>query len=477
MHTIIQYEIMKYIKTYTFAVLTLMSIVLFLIGAFSTGKMIQKDIARYETETGGTLLHPAAGYPYRNIAFTGLAKPYSLLSFMADGGSSLYPKGYWIFPEKRIKPEYYPDSNFKLPYSPKIDWAFIVKIIFVLYIILLSHDSISGEKESGSLRLIFSNPVSRFSFLISKTASMLIIALLPLLIGMISGMLVLTYLVPSLNYGEILSGAMFFLILSLVLLAAFLFMSILFSSLILNSSISLLAILAVWLIMFIIPEISPSITRRILPFTGESYMFNDIRNAETRWFAAEREFLKSVESEKYRSEEDIIKAGRSLLSEQINYSIRQEKTYYEYLEKKQVVSNRIAQISLLGIYQNSVEKIANTGAAGQKYFLHEVNTFSNSYSLYVSQKVDGTIHYCDYNDQIYNILMYVPYQGKGISISWGKDSHEYTGDLSDFPKFLFAGPSQAQRFKSFLSALSGLLLWNLLLALGAFLAFNRADVR
>ena len=50
-------------------------------------------------------------------------------------------------------------------------------------------------------------------------------------------------------------------------------------------------------------------------------------------------------------------------------------------------------------------------------------------------------------------------------------------DDNDVPVFHESDPSFTRTLHDAFIDLSGLLLWNLVLALGAFLAFNRADVR
>ena len=66
-----------------------------------------------------------------------------------------------------------------------------------------------------------------------------------------------------------------------------------------------------------------------------------------------------------------------------------------------------------------------------------------------------------------------PYSGQYILNS----PKEYEGDKSDFPRFTESKPSLIIVFNDSSVDIAGLLLWNIVLAMGAFLAFNRADVR
>jgi hypothetical protein len=62
-----------------------------------------------------------------------------------------------------------------------LDFSFIVKVILSLCVLLLTYDTVCGEKESGTFRLTASFPVSRSSLALSKLASATIGGLVPLL--------------------------------------------------------------------------------------------------------------------------------------------------------------------------------------------------------------------------------------------------------------------------------------------------------
>ena len=67
------------------------------------------------------------------------------------------------------------------------------------------------------------------------------------------------------------------------------------------------------------------------------------------------------------------------------------------------------------------------------------------------------------------------FQGKEIFLRSARPE-EYSGDKSDFPIFKENRNSLMESLKSASTDLIGLLLWNIVFAMGAFLALNRADV-
>ncbi len=70
---------------------------------------------------------------------------------------------------------------------PPFDFLFIVTIIMSMLAILFSYDTISGERQSGTLRLVIANSISRtkilFGKLVGGAASLLIPFILSLLVG------------------------------------------------------------------------------------------------------------------------------------------------------------------------------------------------------------------------------------------------------------------------------------------------------
>ena len=58
-----------------------------------------------------------------------------------------------------------------------LDLSFIFQVVLSLFAILLGYDAISGEKERGTLRLVFSNATPRAIFILGKiTGSMIVMA-------------------------------------------------------------------------------------------------------------------------------------------------------------------------------------------------------------------------------------------------------------------------------------------------------------
>ena len=84
-----------------------------------------------------------------------------------------------------------------LPYSDFIDFTFIFQVVLSLFAILFTYDAINGERESGTLRLTYSCPVPRATYLLAKLAGAWTGLVVPLLIPVaLAILLVLVMNVP-----------------------------------------------------------------------------------------------------------------------------------------------------------------------------------------------------------------------------------------------------------------------------------------
>jgi len=76
-------------------------------------------------------------------------------------------------------------SNYKLNQITQFDWAFIAGVILSFFILVLTYDAFSGEKQAGTLKLQCAFPVSRMSLFIAKYLAFLLIITSVFILGII----------------------------------------------------------------------------------------------------------------------------------------------------------------------------------------------------------------------------------------------------------------------------------------------------
>ena len=124
-----------------------------------------------------------------------LYKQPSALTFIADGGDAFLPNrgtqswGSWSRSASfsgQVKsiwsldyPTANPNAHDLRPKATKIDWVFIITYLLSFIPLLFTFDALSGERESGTLRLCLANSISRPALLVGKFLGTLIAVLIP----------------------------------------------------------------------------------------------------------------------------------------------------------------------------------------------------------------------------------------------------------------------------------------------------------
>ena len=466
MKVIIKKELLEHFQTVQFIVLVVLSIILFSINGIIFVKKYKEQISIYNEKVSEIYNNPST-------VRTTLFKKPSQLIFLSEGGEKYQPKSYNLEPKARLRPHDSGPRNYKLPNVPELDWAFIIKVIFSLYAILLGYNAVSGEKEQGTLRQILSNSISRIEFLSAKYISMLLILLIPLVIGCILSLLIIGISIPSLftlnNLIKI--SLMFFL--SLIYLSLFAFLSLLFSSIIHRSSIVLLVLLAIWIIFaIIIPNTAGILAQRFSDIPSELQIAKRLKpTIEKEIWARIDEIREKIKRGEIKTEEEVKKEADRAFDEGQEKLMKYYQNYYESMKQRTIKARNLACLSPTALFQYASENIAQTGIVREKQFLKDALQYSKVYDNYILKKVGKLI-----GSSAWRFGTYITINGKTISIS-SPYPIEYQGDKSDFPKFVENNPSILANLKNALINFIGLILWNLILAVFAFVSFLNSDVR
>lgn len=191
-----------------------------------------------------------------------------------------------------------------------LDLTYVLQVAITLYALLLTHDAVSGERESGVLRLVLSNPVPRWKVLTAKAAGNLLGLGLPLLVPLLAGWLALLVVgVPltgraGLRFGLILAAG-------LLLFAFFVVLGLLLSCLTRRPTISFLAALAIWIGMVLLfPRVGLLAASELVPVPSAAeiegqragaereLLSKSQRDGNARWEARRREVAAQPEGQR-----------------------------------------------------------------------------------------------------------------------------------------------------------------------------------
>jgi len=163
--------------------------------------------------------------------------------------------------------------------SNRINWSFIILILFSFLAIIFSFDTIFGEREQHTLSLCLSNSVKRGQLLISKFIAINALLLMLAVIGTIVSIIILMLSSTVNMNSEVFSEIGLFLLFIVFFTGSMTAIGMLTSVLCRNSNMSLLLSISVWLLFLIaIPNISKTIAIAFYPVEKEKIVWQKIED-------------------------------------------------------------------------------------------------------------------------------------------------------------------------------------------------------
>ena len=253
--TLVQKEIANNLLSFRFTLSLVVSLILFTAGSVAFVQRYTQDMEEYSRVTNDNLSNlskvsergPAA-IAHQIQTFRTRPLPAGII---CSGHDKIIPNTFTADAFRTYLPEVKTGGNCYLSSLRQIDWVFVITMILSFFAVLLTFDSLSGEKESGTLALSLANPVPRDTLLLGKYLGALITLTIPLLLGMLSSLVVLNL------SGIVLSGLEWmesglFVVASLLFLSIFLLLGMLVSGRAASSSTSIVILLFIWVITILI---------------------------------------------------------------------------------------------------------------------------------------------------------------------------------------------------------------------------------
>ena len=463
---LIKKELMAHLMSFQFAALLLSAVVLFTAAGvisgndFASRKSVYSRYLASAERKASTVEYPIYRRP-------------SILQFMDGGGKDSLPYSYELSPMGRMYPLAEGAYNKKMPAAPDIDWALIIKLVFTLFAFLFGFGAVSAEKERGTLRLVLSYPIARVRILVAKYLAILLVLLIPLFIGGLVGLLIAGIYDQGLFTIANVSRILLMFALSVVFISAFVLLSLLVSSLVASSSASLFILLSIWMLFIIvIPNSAGIIAEHIIHVPSEyQHQLNRFLSVAVPGNNKAEEERVKYEKGEIKTEQEFRKRMDPIFREGYELWHRTDEDFLLKIKRQAAVSRLIVRSSPVGVFQFAAEDLSMTGKSADDKFEAEALQYSKVYDRYIENKVGKLVP-----GTFANIMTYLIRDGQFITIAPPQPS-EYKGDMSDFPQFVEKGPTLLESLKNALFDLAGLLVWNIVLALLAFGAFLKADVR
>jgi ABC-type transport system involved in multi-copper enzyme maturation permease subunit len=287
-------EIADAILDLRFVITTLLCLVLIPLGMYVSRRDYERRLDAYQREHQQYRQRYGTGVEIYSEA-QGL-RPPSVLSIFSSGLDPFLPdkmttarSGLW----RTIK-QPSTDNPHSLLFG-KADLLFNVVFVLSLAALILTFNSISGERESGTLALMIAGAVPRSRILFSKVVGSYVALLIPFAISMLISLVVLD-MSPDVSIlsGEVWPAFLLIVVVTLVFLLGMVCLGLCLSALTRHPMNSIVLALFVWAVLILgVPKISPMLAGVLYPV--ESASVYDL----TRRLAAEdidREMIEERES-------------------------------------------------------------------------------------------------------------------------------------------------------------------------------------
>lgn len=360
-----------------------------------------------------------------------------------------------------------------------LDPMFVVLIVLSLIAILFTYNAVNGEKESGTLKLVFANKVSRSEYIIGKLIGSWLVILAPVIISFLVGALLLILGGLGLTAAHWGQYAMFVLA-SVLYTTIFMLLGVFVSALTHRSSVSFLVLLVVWICsVLIVPKAATMLAGQAIPVPTvdeiESRVNSFATQTRTEFFAnmakRSRERFQTVKDLKPEDRQQVFAAfmkeneeQRKEMDKQISAnSARIYEDYYNQKNRQELLAFSLAKISPASQFQLVTMKLSGTDVALKKRYEDAMKEYKAQYSTF-SQGKGGMF-------------------GIRVSSSRGSSSASMSGpeekkvDMSEAPKFTDPDYTVGTAVAGSLFDLGMLALFNVLAFVGAFVAFLRFDMR
>ncbi len=360
-----------------------------------------------------------------------------------------------------------------------VDFAFIVQIVFSLFAILFTFDAVNGERENGTLRLVFSNAVPRAKYIIGKCLGSWLGLVVPICIPIALSLLMINIFGVPMTAGE--WGRVALLVaLSLLYVTLFVVMGVFVSSLTKRSSVSFLLSLVVWvLLVLIIPRGGVLAAGQLasVPRLAEIEGLRD-GHAKNLWSQHRKEmeerFLARHDAREERDDDDMWAemkfedSARKDVQIQIEaYEVRLMEDWDRRKATQQRLALTLSRFSPAAAYQLAAQTLAGTDLSLKPRNEEAMRTYRKEFNQYVDEKQAEGGHV------------------GGIQISIGSDegmkittSRDNAGlDIDDRPRYTLPQQQLAAVIQPAVTDFGLLAFGTILLFAGAFVSFLRYDLR
>jgi ABC-type transport system involved in multi-copper enzyme maturation permease subunit len=386
-------------------------------------------------------------------------------AFIADGGEGELPDTWTVNAFLNMDPERTVRGNKMLPLLGRFDWGFIVGTLMTLLAFLVSFDAVCGEKRDGTLKQVFACPVSRIELFAGKYAGFLAILLFVLSVGMAANLLILALLGAIPLAEGVLWAVAWAFVLSALCLSLALLAGILISSLVHHPPVAMVVLLVVWILITVaVPGTARLFGEQIVSVKSQYQVTSEAD-------AAQRAVLDSApENLRMPKDNDPFNKDVPLRADMWRRFIAAAQRVWDESNEAKLrqfeIVNTIASISPSGLLNSSLQEVVATGAPGFRALLNAARRFQQQLYDFAANK--------DATDPESPHILYALYDSADRGVFSMKPVEPNTYPRAE--DLWSAGGLPREQGRPIWQLIVFIIL-NLNMALAAFIALSRYDVR
>ena len=463
--TIIKKELLTNLTSLRFVLALIISIAVFIAGGFVFVGGYNLEVNEYTEQTNKNLsgLNEASKNLSQLANYTQtIQREPKLTGLFCAGFEKTLPNTFWNDVFSVEIPEVTGDTNFLLPQFVSLDWIFVISFILSFFAILLTFDSLSGEREKGTLPLALSNSIPRDTVLLGKYFSAILTLSIPLAFGLLINLTIVNLAGLQFETGQWLK-ILVFIGISILFLSVFLLIGMLVSSRCTKSSTSIVILLFIWVIAVIItPTTGRIISENFIHVPTRIKVDRSIHEAQTEIWDNKEIYGENAGNWGGDLNADWINPpARARLYNAITDAKTRIMTDYVNRMVEQVnFGRRTTKISPATIYQTTSEALFGTGVPRFQSLFYQVARYKDilrNFLINEDKKDPDSRHLLAWNH-------HVIFSQKPV-------------DYDAVPKFAEADPSMGEALKIAVWDISALILLNIFLFAAIYVSFLRCDVR
>lgn len=336
-----------------------------------------------------------------NLETVAVLKRPSPLAFLAEGQSKNLP-AYLLVSASFVD---YPLADVSkrplLAGRPSLDWASVIGYLFSLVALLMSFDAVAGERERGTLRLIFSHHVSRATVLVGKWSGIMMVLVPVFLLSAIINLLIIaTSGVINLT-AEIMTVTGWVVGLTIIFLGAHVTIGLLASSLTPRASTALVICLLFWVIeVVLVPSGATLIGQLLAPVPDTTTYQMQLRSAQQRYDVNRPEIsslmideiLDRPDLSDREKEEQLNKLQQTITRQQRQaYAafhrelIRVREEYIHRLIRQLYMIEVLSALSPVSLYQSLLNSLAGTDFRNHELFYRAANQYRQIFARWAER--------------------------------------------------------------------------------------------